>query len=152
MEQTAMTSPRSVIRWLLLPVIAVTLLAVPSQAWSDSWTSDHCATAGWSAPNAIVCVKGYMGGKDIATKRQWIGQVRVFTKCGSCTSAGTKMLEAWGDGFYKSISYSTSSSRYIDREVTWTINRWLRSGTNVCGARTFFTLYPRAIACFTIKV
>jgi len=152
MGRIAMIKTRSAIRWLLPAVIAVTLLAVPSQAWSDSWTGDHCATAGWSAPNAIVCVKGYMGGKDTTTKRQWIGQVRVFTKCGGCTSAGTKMLEAWGDGFYKSISYPSSSSRTINRDVTWTINRWLRSGTNVCGARTFFSLYSRAVACFTIKV
>jgi hypothetical protein len=152
MGHIEMISTHSTIRWLLPAVIAVTLLAVPPQARSDSWTDDHCASAGLSAPNAIVCVKGYMGGKDKTTKRQWIGQVRVFTKCGGCTSAGTKMLEAWGDGFYKSVSYPSNSNRFINRDVTWTINRWLRSGTNVCGARTFFSLYPRAIACFTIKV
>lgn len=152
MGQSAMINPRSAIRWLLLPAITVALFAVPPQAWSDSWTPDHCARAGGSAGTAIVCVKGYMGSKNTTTKRQWIGKVRVFTKCGGCTSAGTKMLEAWGDEFYKSISYPSSSSRTINRDVTWTINRWLKSGTNVCGARTFFSFYPRAIACFTIKV
>lgn len=152
MRRVARTNTQSANRWLLPTVIMAGVFVAPSQAWSDSWTSDHCASAGGSAPNAIVCVKGYMGSKDKTTKRQWIGKVRVFTKCGGCTSAGTKMLEAWGDGFYKSISYPSNSSHTINRDVTWTINRWLRSGTNVCGARTFFSLYPRAIACFAIKV
>ena len=93
-----------------------------------------------------------MGGKNTSNKTQWIGKVRVHTTCGGCTSGGVKMLEAWGDGFYKSISYSSSSPRNINRDATWTVNRWLRSGTNVCGAWTFFSLWPRAVACFAIKV
>lgn len=137
-------------RLLLTIVLGLALLAVPSQASADAWGNDFCATAAYGASK--VCVSGYMGRKNTSNKTQWIGKVRVHTTCGACTSGGVKMLEAWGDGFYKSISYSSNSSRTINRDETWTVNLWLRSGTNVCGAWTFFSMYPRAIACFTIKV
>ena len=139
-------------RSLLAATLGLGLIAMPSIASADAWTGDHCAIAGWSAPNAQVCVKGYVGGKNTGNRTQWVGQVRVFTRYAGLTSAGTRVLEGWGDGFYKSISYPTSSSRYVERSVTWQVNRWVRSGTNVCGARTFFSLYPRAVTCFSIRV
>jgi hypothetical protein len=86
------------------------------------------------------------GGKNFTTKRQWVGPVRAEVR-GICYDGGTRTLETWGDGFYYS-KYNTPSCR---RTAEWTVNRWVRSGTNVCAAST--SKYgTRRIACIAIRV
>jgi hypothetical protein len=94
-----------------------------------------------------TCVVAWTGGKDYATKKQWLGQVRAEAR-GAPPPGGVRKLEVWGDGFYyaKSYPYYTGVVGY-----TWTVNRWLRSGTYVCAARTDGR-GERKVACIAIRV
>jgi hypothetical protein len=82
-------------------------------------------------------VQADMGGKNFGNHTQWVGRVTVHT------NYPPYLLEAWGDGFYKQAWWGDGG---------WNINRWVRSGTNICGA---YTQYPgswRDIACIHISV
>lgn len=86
----------------------------------------------------IVCIDAYTGSKNYSSHTQYLQAVEVF----GGSSSG--YLEVWGDGFYKKFYYTTDSGIVY-------INRWVRSGTNVCGAATEPGV-PRRIACITIRV
>lgn len=88
-----------------------------------------------------TCVTGTMGKKDFANHREWIESITVGTPNGAAGSA--VLYEVWGDGFYKSTRNPDGGA--------WSINKHLRSGTNVCGAATDKSGF-RDIACFAIKV
>jgi len=94
-----------------------------------------------------TCVVAWTGGKNYSAKKQWLGKVRAETR-GVAPPGGVRKLEVWGDGFYyaKSYPYFTGSAGR-----TWTVNRWLRSGTYVCAARTDGH-GDRKIACIAIRV
>ena len=112
-------------------------------ASADSWvTGCYSYNAGASA----TCVMAMMGGKNYATKRQWVGEVRTEVR-GICYDRGTTRLESWGDGFYFN-NYYTASCR---RTAGWAANRWVASGTNICGAATDY-YGNRRIACIRISV
>lgn len=88
-----------------------------------------------------VCVYADMGSKNYSNKTEWVGTVRVRWVPGCPPVYGP--AEVWGDGFYQSTHVGCSAS--------WAINRWVRSGTNICGA---YTESPgwRHIACISIRV
>lgn len=85
-----------------------------------------------------TCVTGVMGEKDYARHREWVGNVDVKSP-----NAGPGFLEIWGDGFYKSRDNAT--------EANWDINKFVASGTNICGAGTDKDGF-REIVCFKISV
>ncbi len=93
-----------------------------------------------------TCVSATMGGKNYSNRTQWVGWVKAETY-GS--SAVTVKLEVWGDGFY----FETNTDRNASNVTSplWGAQRWVRSGTNVCAARTRTDGW-RDIACFHVRV
>ena len=98
-----------------------------------------CYAFAWWSP-WFVCVRAMMGGKNYSNHTQWVGQVTTETP-----EAGVWFYhdEAWGDGFYR--------SGYSIEGITWDINRWVRSGTNICAKATDH-YGESAIACIHISV
>lgn len=83
-----------------------------------------------------ICVVIQTGAKDSASHRQWLS----WAQASEPHPAPDEFLELWGDGFYYS-GYGTSLTR--------SVNKWLRSGTNVCAAETDHE-GVREIACMHI--
>jgi hypothetical protein len=128
---------------IALLVSAMAFMLLPSTASADSWVTGCVSYYGGAS---ATCVKAKTGAKNKQTRRQWVGPVRAEVR-GICFDGGTKTLEIWGDGFYYS-KYKTPSCR---RTAEWSVNRWVRSGTNVCAAST--SRYgKRRIACIAIRV
>ena len=86
---------------------------------------------------SFICIGVFTGAKNSSNHTQWIDSIDLMP------AGPTGLTEAWADGYYRA-SYTTGT-------VTWQIDRWVHSGTNVCGAYT----YPggqRGIACIAIRV
>jgi hypothetical protein len=109
------------------------LLMAPEPA--QAAYNGSCRGAVFGLLSQEICVTADMGSKDHRTKREYIRWVEA-------KADAPATLEVWGDGFYHK---GRGSSRY------WHINRWLRSGTNVCAAATD-AHGVRSIACFAIRV
>jgi len=90
-----------------------------------------------------VCVDVTTGSKNYSNKTQWVGWVTTRTFGGG----NFTKLESWGDGFYFAKNFD---GKWANRSVQWGAQRWVRSGTNVCGAAT--TKDGRTIACIRITV
>ena len=112
--------------------------AAPASA--DSWVGG-CNWTGTSGYGRGACVRATMGGKDYTNKTQWVGWVNAY-RAGYGTTEVSK-VEAWGDGFYFAAAGSNA---------TWGAHRWVRSGTNVCGAVTYKSDGARFIACIAVRV
>ena len=123
-------------------VLATTLLGLgisPTAAKADT-TSGGCT--GLAAGN---CVQATTGTKDHANHTQWVGWVRSYGWGGA---SGIVKLEAWGDGFYFSSNVNPND---VNPYREWGAQRWVHSGSGVCGAATYNDGY-RSIACISIKV
>jgi hypothetical protein len=121
-------------------IVATCMIAIASllgSAGSASASMGACNGSLWNW-HSDICVTGYFGGKDYRTHKQWVGWVESKQP----GSPPREFMELWGDGFY----YSGWGTQ-INRDV----NRWVRSGTNVCAAVTDPSGY-RTIACMAIKV
>jgi hypothetical protein len=116
-------------------------IGIITAAWAPSNAS--AANVGGCTPWPVnyACVQADMGTKDYVHHRQWVGNVRAYS------SWTPWLLEAWGDGFYRS-GFGYTSDR------TWYIGRWVASGTNICGAYTDYGTpgRPRWIACIAVRV
>lgn len=102
------------------------------------------ATSGCTGTTTYACVDAAMGSKNYNNKTQYVGTVKGW---GGTPSASYAKQEIWGDGFY----YSTSVVRSTNWTISKFVNRWVRSGTNICSATTYSNGY-RKIACIRITV
>lgn len=93
---------------------------------------------GWFQQN--ICVRVDFGGKNLAARSQWIGWVDVNQ--GSYGDLHDHRVEMWGDGFY----YSGWGGMKIN------VNKWVRDGTNICGAETEPISHTRQITCVAVHV
>lgn len=116
---------------------AVLTFAAPAQA--DSWVVG-CNWTGTSGYGRGACGGGTTGGKNLTNRTQWVGWVTAY-RAGLGQDRIVK-VESWGDGFYFSANAESG---------TWSAQRWVRSGTNVCGAVTYED-GARFIACIGISV
>ena len=82
-----------------------------------------------------------MGGKDYNNHTQWVGWVEAYRS--GVGVATISKVESWGDGFYFAANGD---------HATWGAQRWVRSGTNVCGAVTYASDGARFIACIAVNV
>lgn len=85
-----------------------------------------------------TCVVGTMGSKDFEHHSEFVRNVEV-----NGPDAGPRFLEIWGDGFYYSKPNAT--------EADWDINKFVASGTNICGAGTDSEGF-RQVTCYHIDV
>lgn len=102
------------------------------------------AVTGCTGISARTCVDAQTGAKNYTNRTQWVGNVRGWGVHPVPTYA---KQEIWGDGFY----YSTSTVRSTNWSISRNVNRWVRSGTNICSATTYSSGY-RVIACIRITV
>ncbi|OGL32338.1 hypothetical protein A3F64_03250 [Candidatus Saccharibacteria bacterium RIFCSPHIGHO2_12_FULL_42_8] len=82
------------------------------------------------------CIEVDTRGKNYTNRTEYVSNIYVFFGLGN-------VVEAWGDGFYKKAS---------GQKAFWWINRWVRSGTYVCGATNVYGSSGRKIACIVIRV
>lgn len=80
-----------------------------------------CAGPLWGMLTQEVCIQVNMGAKRPANRTQYVHSIKVYDP-----NQVRGRIDAWGDGFY-----------YLQpgpvAHWSWTINRWVRSGTNICG-------------------
>jgi hypothetical protein len=119
-------------------VLAGVVAASPAHA--DSWTGGCTGIAGGT------CVGATTGGKNTSNHTQWVGWVQAYGYGGE---AGVTKLEVWGDGFYFATGMNPNQSNPVS--PLWGAQRWVRSGTYVCGAATF-SWGGRDVACIAIHV
>ena|SRR5947209_6581741 len=134
-----MRSPKllTLVGVLIASAVATLTLAAPAHA--DSWVAG-CNWTGISGYGRGACVRATMGGKNYTNHTQWVGWVNAYRSgLGSDTIV---KVEAWGDGFYFAANGSSA---------TWGAQRWVHSGTNVCGAVTYWD-GARFIACIGVSV
>jgi hypothetical protein len=123
-------------RRIMVLALGLCFLSVaPSQAGVSG-----CAGAGWGMISQEVCIQVDTGGKNYNNRTQYVGSLQVFDPN---QVAGT--IDAWGDGFY---FRDGSGSNYHRR---WSVNRWVRSGTNICG-RIADKWGSSKTACIAIRV
>ena len=117
--------------------VAAVESAAPQAAHAEySKTIGSCRGAFWGLKQE-VCVVGIMGEKNPWLGKEWVRNVEVSTP-----DSGNGFLEVWGDGFYKSVGNGD--------EWSWNIDKWVDTGTNICGASTD-SAGSREIACFRIN-
>lgn len=114
----------------LLAVSAIFTTATPASALGS------CHGPFWGLLTQTVCVIPAYGEKNHTNHTEWVGDVEVWHP------AKPHRLEIWGDGFYH-VSYGTRMIKPI--------NKWVRSGTYICGAVTDDNGI-RAVACSGVKV
>lgn len=88
--------------------------------------------------HGVVCVDVDTGGKDGRNHTQWVGSIHLYAL------APLSKTEAWTENFYQ--------ARGGSNDAWFTVNRWIHSGNNVCGAGTISGTNIRRIACITIRV
>ncbi len=119
--------------------ILFALIAAPTTALaSTAHPSLAPRPAVVSGCHLAVCIDVWTGGKNYSNHTQWVDAIDVTP-----LAYATK-LEAWADGYY-GASNSTQTVRF-------SIRRWVRSGTYVCGAATLSGVSGRRIACIYISV
>ena len=91
-----------------------------------------------SGCHLTVCIDVWTGAKNYSNHTQFLQAIDVTAL------ASASKLEAWADGYYGAV-YNTQS-------LTFWVNRWVRSGTYVCGAATIRGVPDRRIACVYISV
>ena len=102
-----------------------------------------CAQSWSTSPG--TCIEVVTGDKNSNNHTQWVEKVTVTAPRGASASK----LEAWaGDGptgvaWYASTSSATSK--------TWSIKKWIKNKSGICGAYTWKDGSGRSIACITIK-
>lgn len=99
----------------------------------------NASTASAKLVNACgsgFCIEVDTRGKNHANRTEYVSNIYAFFGQG-------KIVEVWGDGFYKKAN---------GQRAFWWINRWVRSGTYVCGATNVYGSNARRIACIKIRV
>ena len=136
-----MRTQRRIAALVVAAATAVTATLVGgAPAYADQWVSG-CNWTGTSGYGRGACIRATTGSKNFDNHTQWVGWVNAY-RAGLGSDAIIK-VEAWGDGFYFSKDNSAGE--------TWGAQRWVRSGTNVCGAVTYWD-GARYIACIAIRV
>lgn len=126
---------------ILATVAAVASLVVADPAFADGQVS-NCA--GWGDPSSNACVVVWTGSKNTANHTQYVSQIRVNAPR---SWAPNGLLEAWaGDG---PTGVAWYASQYTTTQ-TWTVNKWIKNGSGVCGA--YGVSGQRSVACISIKV
>lgn len=124
---------------ILAAVLTVAMVSAgPAQSRSSRKANAYVSGCNYFGAKPFVCINVYMGGKNKSAHTQWVSAIEVIG------NASTNPLEAWGDGFYYKANWT--------QVKTWTINRWVRSGTSICGAATTPGTSKRGIACIAIRV
>jgi hypothetical protein len=121
----------------------IALAVIATAAVAGAGAAPALAVTGCTGVGSGTCVDAATGGKNYSNHTQWVGTVTARDYGGSYTTK----LESWGDGFYFAAGFNGA---WGNRQVTWTVNRWVRSGTNICGAST--SQGYRDIACIAIRV
>lgn len=130
------------LRILVAVAVLAAFMVLPAKpAAAETWVTSCNGSIGsvWQD----MCVHVETGGKDYSTGSQWVSKVVVWWRY------DTANLEAWaGDGPTGVAWYGSSRGTH----VTWTVDKWIKSGSGVCGAGWQESPYGRVVGCIEIKV
>jgi hypothetical protein len=121
-------------------VLSMCLVSTASGA-----TVRGCAQS-WSTYTG-TCIEVVTGAKNPSNHTQWVSKITVVAPRGASASK----LEAWAGNGPSGVAWYRSTGS--NTHVTWSINKWIKNKSGICGAYT----WPgggsgRSIACITIKV
>jgi len=122
----------SILAGLVLASATVAVAAQPAQAQQV-----------WGFGDGTIIIVD-TGAKNTSNHTQWVNSIYIQTGTSESNSYGCGKFESWTQGFY------AATERCGD--AYWTIDRWVGTGNNVCGAFDDFGNWPRRIACIAIKV
>jgi len=91
-----------------------------------------------------TCIVVYTASKDFTNHTQYVSQITVDAPS-SWAPGG--LLEAWAGNGPTGVAWY--ASQYTNHQ-TWTINKWIKTGSGICGA--YGVNGSRSVACITIKV
>lgn len=132
--KSALPKGRAIIGLVVATLMVVALGLVGAGSANASEGGCTGPIAGWLQQD--ICVVIETGTKDHTNHRQWLS----WAQANEPHPAPDEFLELWGDDFYYS-GYGTVLHKDI--------NKWVRSGTNVCAAETDHE-GVRQIACLHI--
>ncbi len=125
---------------LVTTVVAAAAVGVTSPAFAG--TVSGCAQ-GWSEyPGTCIWVD--TGEKRAADHTQWVSQIKVQKP----REGSSGFLEGWAGNGPSGIAWYQSGN---GETVTWSINKWIKTDSGICGAYTWPGSSDRSIACITIK-
>ena len=119
--------------------VVLTIAVLPGEASAGTVT-------GWGNPQIFV----YTGAKNTANRTQYVGSITIVDPAGRC-DGGT--AEAWVS---RPGVIDWYRSRQMCGQTTFWIERWVRSGSSVCGSNWFWdpgrARWFRGITCISIRV
>lgn len=124
---------------LAIAAIAAVILLTPLPAEAGTVT-------GWGNPQIFV----YTGAKNTANRTQYVGSITIRDPAGRC-DGGT--AEAWVS---RPGAIDWYRKRQMCGETTFWVERWVPSGSSVCGSNWFWDpgrqRWFRGITCISIRV
>jgi hypothetical protein len=141
MRSTRNRAIRASVTTILAAAAVTASLVEGNPAFADGQVSS-CAGSG--DPSSNTCIVVWTASKNTTNQTQYVSQIRVNAPT---SWAPNGLLEAWaGDG---PTGVAWYASQYTTTQ-TWTINKWIKNGSGVCGA--YGASGSRSVACITIKV
>lgn len=111
---------------------------------SADGTVRGCAQSWSDKPG--TCIEVVTGAKNSSNHTQWVSKITV--RAPRAASAPSQ-IEAWaGDGPTGIAWYKSTPSSLL---VTWSINKWIKNRSGICGSYKWRDGSGRSIACITIK-
>lgn len=96
-----------------------------------------------------TCISVVTGTKNKSNRTQYVESITIHAPTEARRANKPSKLEAWaGNGPTGVAWYNTKKGL----SVTWTVNKWIKNGSGICGAYTWPGTTNRSIACITIKV
>ncbi|MFV2022423.1 hypothetical protein [Micromonospora sp. LOL_023] len=139
-----MTARRALRAGGRVAVAAAVTVAVAASTANPAFagTVSGCAQ-GWSSyPGTCIWVD--TGEKRTADHTQWVSQIKIQKP----REGSSGFLEGWAGNGPTGIAWYRSGN---GETVTWTINKWIKTDSGICGAYTWPGTSNRSIACITIK-
>ncbi|MGI5238557.1 hypothetical protein [Dactylosporangium sp. CA-139066] len=124
-------------------VAAITVTAAVATANPASADTVNGCAQGWSQ-DVGTCIWVDTGAKNTTDHTQWVSQIKVQRP----RNASSGFLEAWAGNGPTGVAWYQSGN---GETKTWTINKWIKTDSGICGAYTWPGSSDRSIACITIK-
>jgi hypothetical protein len=91
-----------------------------------------------------VCIWVVTGSKNTSNHTQWVSQITVQMSAGY----GRSKIEAWAGNGPTGVAWDKSQNGVTS--VKWSIDKWIKTKSGICGAYTYTDGSGRSIACITI--
>jgi hypothetical protein len=130
-----------------LLVIGMTFPMLMTSASPASATTVGGCAQGWSQWPG-TCIQVVTGSKNFSNGTQYVRSITVSAPREARVYNRPGTIEAWAGNGPTGVAWYRSTHGLT---VTWTIDRWIKNGSGICGAFGPWS-GGRSIACITIRV